>query len=171
MTTLNFPLCLAIVLESEGGFSDDPHDPGGVTNHGVTIATWSGYIGHPATIAEMEALSIADVTPLYRAEYWTPAHCDVLPNGVDLMTLDAAVNSGVGRAIRTLQTAAATNADGKYGPATAAAVAACKPTALIGAMADAREAFYRSLPTFSRFGNGWLTRVSRTKAEALRMVA
>lgn len=165
----NFPACMQVVLQSEGGFVADPADPGGVTNLGVTIAVWSAHLGRAATIAEMEALTVADVTPLYRSEYWSPAHCPALPAGVDLMAFDCAVNSGVGRAIKTLQGAAGVTADGAFGPATAAAVARVAPADLIHAFATARETFYRSLPTFSRFGRGWLARLGRTEQAALGM--
>ena len=169
MTATNFPACLEVVLQSEGGFSDDPQDPGGVTNLGVTLHTWSGYVGHTATVAEMHALTPAMVAPLYRSEYWNACDCDFLPNGVDLMIFDEAVNAGPGRARRSLQTAAGVTADGSIGPPTEAAVKASSPINLIGAVATNREAFYRSLPTFSRFGKGWLARVERTKIAALAM--
>lgn len=171
MTASNFPACLAIILQSEGGFVDDSEDPGGATNHGVTLATWSGWVGRTATIAEIEALTVADVTPLYRQEFWAPARCDALPTGVDLMVFDCAVNSGVGRAIRTLQTAAGDVPDGIYGHETEASVRAAEPAALINAFAAARLVFYRALPTFSRFGRGWVDRVDRTQQAALAMIA
>jgi len=169
MSETNFQACLAVVLSNEGGFSDDAADPGGATNLGVTLATWSGYVGHAATIAEIEALTVADVSPLYKEEYWNACDCQLWPAGVDLMVFDASVNTGPGRARRALQTAAASTPDGSIGPATEAAVEALAPGLLIETLAVNREAYYRSLPTFGRFGNGWLARVERTKLAALRM--
>lgn len=169
MTAANFPACLAIILQSEGGFVDDPQDPGGATNLGITLHTLSGWVGHTATIADVQALTAADVSPIYRADYWNAAHCDAVPDGVDLMVFDCAVNSGVGRAIRTLQMAGGVTADGAFGPNTAKAVASVAPEVIIGNMATSRETFYRSLPTFSRFGVGWLARLDRTEQAALRM--
>jgi lysozyme family protein len=170
MTTANFPACLTIILASEGGFVDDPQDPGGATNLGITLNTLSGWLGHVATIADVQALTNATVAPIYQADYWGVCHCDQLPMGVDLMVFDEAANAGPGRAIRDLQTSVGATADGIIGPATLAAVAARNPVIIIGSIAIAREAFYRSLPTFSRFGAGWLARVERTKAAALAMV-
>ena len=169
MTASNFPACLEVVLQSEGGFSDDPQDPGGVTNLGVTLHTWSGYVGHTATIAEMQALTPADVGRFYHSEYWNACDCDLLPAGVDLMVFDEAVNAGPWRARRSLQTAAGATADGSIGPATEAAVKAAAPATLIVAIAANRQALYRSLPTFPRFGDGWLARVERTQTTALAM--
>jgi len=168
---MSFAACLPVILASEGGFTETQQDGKIATNLGVTLATWSGWIGRPATIAEIEALTVAAVTPVYLADYYNPAHCPDMPAGVDLMAFDCAVQSGVGRAIRTLQQAVGVTADGAFGPLTASALADCSPSRVIGSFATAREAFYRSLPTFSRFGQGWLNRLSRTKAAALAMAA
>lgn len=166
----NFQACLAVVLQNEGGFTENLNDGSIATNLGVTLHTWSGYIGRTATIAEMQALTPADVSPLYHSEYWSACDCQLWPAGADLMVFDDAVNTGPGSARRRLQSAAGAVADGSIGPATERAVAACKPGALIDAIATAREAYYRSLPTFGRFGHGWLARVNRTAALAQQMV-
>lgn len=171
MTAANFQACLAVVLQSEGGFTDTLQDGSIATNLGVTLHTWSGWIGHAATIAEIEALTPADVAPLYQADYFNASHCPELPTGVDLMVFDAAVNSGIGRAIRTLQEALGVTADGLFGPVTIEAAKTADAASVVQKMAVAREAFYRSLPTFGRFGNGWLARVNRTEAAALEMIA
>lgn len=169
MTAANFSACLKIVLENEGGFVDDSQDPGGATNLGVTLDTWSAWIGHPATIAQIEALTVADVTPLYQRDYWLPVGGDWLPNGLDLVTFDFGVNAGPVRAIRTLQSAVAAKADGIIGPATKAAVAASNAALAIGQFSTLRERYYESLATFPRFGRGWLARTDRVRAAALEM--
>lgn len=165
----NFAACLKIILESEGGFVDLAADPGGATNLGITLATLSSWLGRTATIAEVEALTPDAVAPIYLADYWRPAHCQDWPPGVDLMVFDDAVQSGVGGAVRRLQRAVAVQADGRVGPVTEAAVAHSQPRHTIGALAVFREEHYRSLPTFSRFGRGWLSRLDRTEADALVM--
>jgi len=162
--------CLPIILASEGGFVDDPSDPGGATNLGITLETLSGWLGRPATVAEVRALTPAGVAPIYQADYWNAAHCGDCPAGVDLMVFDEAVNQGIGRAIRTLQAEVGAPADGAFGPGTLAALRAADPSATVNAIAAARDAFYRSLPTFPRFGEGWLARVARTRAAALKMI-
>lgn len=173
MNAANFTACLAIVLASEGSaFVDDPHDPGGATRYGVTLATlsaWRAERGLATTIADVEALTPDTVAPLYEAEFWAPAHCPELPAGVDLMTFDAAVNTGVGRAIRMLQQALGVAADGLFGPQTRAALNQMKPAEIIQNQAADRRAYYRGLPTFNRYGRGWLERVERTEAAALKM--
>ncbi|HEX3586541.1 MAG TPA: glycosyl hydrolase 108 family protein [Candidatus Angelobacter sp.] len=45
--TGNFENVLKFVLKDEGGFSNDPRDPGGMTNLGVTKRVWESFVGHP----------------------------------------------------------------------------------------------------------------------------
>jgi lysozyme family protein len=82
---------------------------------------------------------------------------------------DAAVNHGVTGAMRLLQRAAVTDADGEIGPNTRAAIAALPLSDLLQRYADVRRARYRALRHFWRFGRGWLARVDKTlvRAEAL----
>lgn len=154
-----FHRCLAEILKWEGGYVDDPQDPGGATNLGVTLGTLSDRLDRPATKADVRALTGDAVAPIYRDRYWNAIRGDDLPAGVDLITFDAAVNSGPGRAARWLQTVVGVDADGKIGPATLAAVRASDVVSVIDTIFARREAFYRSLPTFVRFGKGWLRRL------------
>ncbi len=124
---MTFQACLPIVLQSEGGFVNDPQDPGGATNLGITLATLSNWLGRPATIAQVQALTAADVAPIYETRYYNASHAGDCPAGVDLMVFDAAVNQGVGRAVKSLQRSAGVTADGAFGPNTKAAVAAMAP--------------------------------------------
>jgi len=168
---MSFEACLPVILASEGGFVDDPHDPGGATNLGVTLATLCGWFGRAASIADVEALTPAAVAPIYFARYWNPSHACDCPPGVDLMVFDAAVNQGVGPALASLQAALGVAADGAFGPTTRAALAAADGPRLIRAVAAIREAHYRALPAFARFGRGWLARLDRTTVLALKMAS
>jgi lysozyme family protein len=168
---MRFQACLPVILAAEGGFVDDPADPGGATNLGVTLATLSGWLGRRAAVAEVAALTPAAVAPIYRARYWNPSHAGDCPPGVDLMVFDEAVNQGVGQALASLQAAAGAAADGLFGPVTRAAVRAADPVRLVGRIAADREVRYRALPSFRRFGRGWLARLARTAQLAVEMAA
>jgi hypothetical protein len=102
------------------------HDHGGETNLGVTKAAWAEYMGRPIADGEMKALTPDIVKPFYKIRYWDKCKCDSLPTGVDYMVFDLAVNGGVGRGAKMLQTVVGVNADGAIGPATLAALAALK---------------------------------------------
>src|ERR1700759_120441 len=146
--TNNFDNVLKLVLQSEGGFVNDPRDPGGMTNLGVTQRVWEAFVGRPVSEVEMMALSPADVAPLYRENYWERVHCDELPMGVDYAVMDFAVNSGTSRAAKTLQSACGVPQNGSIGPQTLQAVNSADPTTLIHAICDQRMAFLQTLPSF-----------------------
>ena len=173
----NFPSCLAVTLapENEGGFSNDPQDPGGVTNHGVTARNWAAWMGHAVTVADMRTLTIAQVTPFYRAQFWQAMACAKMPAGVDLCLFDAGVNISPGRAVMLLQKVVGVAADGHAGGQTALAVQGYASNhgraALVNAYQDARATFYRSRAGFGHDGNGWLARTARIRVKALEMGA
>ncbi len=168
-----FATALAHVLEMEGGWSDDPHDPGGPTNQGITLreyAAWMGVSPDATSLArlkdELRHVAPETVRAIYLRRYWQPASCDLLVPAVSFMHFDAAVNHGVGGATRMLQEAAGVDADGEFGPVTRRALADADPVQLIGRYADIRRRRYRALPHFWRFGKGWLRRVDHTLARA-----
>jgi lysozyme family protein len=168
---VSFTACLPVILASEGGYVDDPADPGGATNLGITINTLSNWLGRSATVAEVKALTPQSVAAIYLANYYDAAGCQFCPAGVDLMIFDMAVNQGPGTATRALQAAAGVPADGQIGPATKAAIAASDAHTLIEAIRQRRDAMYHALPTFARFGSGWIARLDRTAAIAQQMAA
>ena len=174
----NFESSLALVLKSEGGFTTDTHDNGnklpdgraGSTNLGVTQANWEAFVGHPVTWDNMKALTPETVAPFYKRKYWDMAHCDDLPNGLDYLVFDFGVNAGVGRSIKTLQTAIGVTADGSLGPLSLSAINNLESKLLIERFTDAKEKFYKSLnnPIYEK---GWLARVEQTEKSAMSMIA
>lgn len=173
--TTGFDRAFELILGHEGGFVNDPRDNGGATNFGVTIKTWRKWKGSPVTIADMKALTINDIKPMYRAWFWDEAHCEELPAGLALHVFDVAVNSGPARAIILLQRVCKVEDDGEFGPATRmalqAALVAHGERKLIERYSMARRAFYRTLDDFDHFGKGWLRRVDETEAAALEIAA
>ena len=165
----NWQKSLNLVLQSEGGYSDDPKDPGGRTNLGVTQSVWESWVGRASNEKEMRNLSIEDVTPLYKRKYWDACDCDLLPDGLDYLVFDFAVNAGVGRSVKTLQSCVDATMDGQIGKNTLGAVSTFPVEVLIFKFSDEKVRFYKSLPTFSEFGKGWLERVNYVKVDALKM--
>jgi lysozyme family protein len=166
----NWQKSFQLMLASEGSYVNHPSDPGGRTNLGVTQATWENWIGRQSDESEMRSLTSDKVEPMYRKKYWDAVRGDELKLGIDYLMFDFAVNAGAGRAIKTLQTTIGVTADGAFGPVTMAAVKSFEPVKLIEQFSQAKEDFYRSLNTFDVFGKGWLNRVAKVKAEALKMV-
>jgi lysozyme family protein len=167
----NWDNAFKLMLKSEGGFVNHPSDPGGMTNLGVTKATWENWVGRASDEAEMRSLTPEKVEPLYKKKYWDAVRADDLPVGLDYLMFDFGVNAGPGRAIKVMQSAVGVTPDGGFGPMTLAAVQAIDPVELIEKFSQAKEDFYRSLGTFATFGKGWLNRVADVKVKASAMLA
>jgi len=166
----NFDKSLALVLQSEGLYVNNPKDPGGETMRGVTKAAWSTWLKRTILPGEMAKLTVADITPFYKALYWDKAYCNQLPAGVDYMAFDAAVNMGVGQSIRLLQRSLGCVPDGVIGSNTMTAINNAKPADLVDKFSAQKEMFYRSLASFATFGKGWLSRVAQVKQHAKEML-
>jgi len=166
----NFPQCFALVLKNEGGYVDNPSDPGGATNLGCTKATWEAWVGHPVTKDDIKALTPNDVMPLYKAKYWDTIKGDDLPEGVDYAVFDYAINSGPSRAAKALQSLLSVTIDGQIGAATLRALETSNPREVATAVCEARLAFLQSLSTYATFGKGWSRRVSEVETVSFNMV-
>ncbi len=167
----NFQRALALVLKSEGGWSDNPADPGGATMKGVTLATYRRYINPQGAKDDLRHITDAQLADVYKRQYWDAVAGDDLPDGVDYATFDFSVNSGPGRAARYLQSVVGAPLDGTIGPATLAAVAKLPSGVIIDRLCDARLAFLQSLGTWHTFGIGWSARVASVRKNALLMTA
>ena len=157
----NRAACMAFVLREEGGYVNDPRDPGGETKFGISKRA------HPGL--DIKALTEAEAVALYTADEWRALACAQLPAGLDLVAFDAGVNSGVLRGARWLQQALKVTADGRIGPATLAVAGAQPPLPVIEAACAARMRFLRGLRSFASFGRGWSARVARVEARATTM--
>ncbi len=167
----NFIPCCAFSLAQEGGFSDVPGDPGGATEHGITIAALSAEIGHPATVDDVRRITPSQAQGIYRQHYWAPINGDNLPAGVDLMVFDFGINAGPRTSAMRLQALLGfAEPDGIIGPVTIAAMGGSVPAAIIAALAYSHETYYRGLAGFGEFGAGWLARNSRAQAAAMGMI-
>lgn len=169
-----FDRALAHVFEMEGGFTDDPYDPGGPTNLGITLATYAAFKRVTLTDEtrsrlrnELLTLSRETAREIYEARYWRPSFAHLLPPALAVMHFDAAVNHGVAGAARMLQQALDVDVDGEIGPITLGAARQIDPQSAIERYAAIRLARYRSLPHSWRFGRGWTRRVDATRALAL----
>ena len=117
----------------------------------------------------MQKLTVADVAPIYKQDYWDRVRADDLPSGVDWAVFDWQVNSGA-RSAKALQRNVGAKADGAVGPMTLQAVANHDPEDIIRNMHSSRDTFYRSLKLFDRYGRGWTRRNDETLEAALQML-
>ena len=164
MSARNYAPSLALVLAHEGGYTDNPRDPGGPTFRGVTQVVYDAYRRNRGLKAQsVKLISASEITQLYQNNYWRLVRGDSLPDGLDYAVFDFAVNSGVHRAIQFLQQLVGVNPDAVIGDITIQAVIKnCDDkncNKLIIDYCNKREAYLQTLSTFDEFGKGWTARV------------
>jgi len=81
---------LTWILAREGGYVNDPADPGGETNYGISKRAYPNL--------DIRSLTTELAGTIYRNDYWMKAGCDNLPGDMALVVFDTAVNCGVSRA-------------------------------------------------------------------------
>ena len=157
----NFEKSLSFVLESEGGYSDNPADRGGPTKYGISQKN------HPEE--DIKNMTIERAGEIYRSDYWNPVRGDDLPAGVDYVVFDSAVNHGPKNAGKFLQKAAnrlmaGLTVDGIIGNKTLDMVKS-NGAILITDILRERDIFYSKIvandPTQERFARGWQNRLSQ----------
>ena len=169
----NFDAFLPILLRFEGGYVDDPDDPGGETNKGITMAMFQEcsheLIGLDPTSQNLRNLTDAQAGIIYRARYWNKMQGDAFAlQGLADIVCDFYVNAGT-RATQLLQhvvndMGGRVVEDGTIGPATLQALAGLKQGEVYRRYKASRIAYYRSLvqekPALAKFLQGWLNRVN-----------
>ncbi len=140
------------VLSHEGGYVNDPRDPGGETRWGISKRSYPH--------VDIKRLTRDDAIAIYERDFWRRVQGDRLPRQFAFQALDAAVNHGIENAVRWMQRAAGVADDGYIGPMTLAAVARTDPADLVLKFNAERLEFYARLSTFDAFGRGWTRRVA-----------
>lgn len=168
MVAATYDAAMVRVFADEGGYTNDPVDPGGATNWGITIIDARKYWKHDASPLDVRNMPKSVASDIYRKHYANPMRYDDLPAGVDYGVLDAAINSGVGRAPKWLSSALGVPAK-PIGELVAQANAAPDKVALIKKQWAVRVGFLRSLSTFWRFGKGWMRRCTQGEAASVKM--
>ncbi|MBI5885317.1 MAG: hypothetical protein HZB85_01890 [Deltaproteobacteria bacterium] len=86
----NFERSIAFILRHEGGYVNDPRDPGGETNFGISKRAYP-YL-------DIKGLTVEDAKIIYKKDYWDKAGCGALEWPLCLVHFDACVNLGIARA-------------------------------------------------------------------------
>lgn len=158
MTASNFERSIPILLEEEGGLADNPKDPGGLTNFGISQRAYPHL--------DIRALTREGAAAIYARDYWSACGADRVPWPLCLFVLDHGVNAGAVASIKCLQRAAHVGADGKIGAETLAAVQGANLRSLCRQFNVERCRYYMSLSGFQTFGLGWLGRVASVALKA-----
>lgn len=151
---MNFDAAFDLLLSPtyEGGYSNDPKDPGGETKYGISKRSY------PAL--DIKNLTRAEVKPLYRRDFWGPAGCDAVPDALKYPLFDFAVNSGPKTAVRTLQKRLQVVADGYIGPITLMEIGLWPEKDLALTLCLDRLVYMTSLSNWPHHGKGWSRRIA-----------
>ncbi|WP_019500957.1 peptidoglycan-binding protein [Pseudanabaena sp. PCC 6802] len=162
-TTTAFSKALEFTLPAEGGFVDNPLDPGGRTNKGIIQSVYDSYRRRKGLpLNDVLNISDAEVSEIYANMYWKPAQCDLMVLPLAVVHFDTAVNFGVAGAVMFLQEALGVAADGIFGPRTMALFQANNNVATANKIITGRIAYRHQrvvdAPSQGIFLNGWLNR-------------
>lgn len=149
---MSFEVCINRLLDNEGGYVNDPRDPGGETRWGIAKRSYP--------TVDIANLTRDDAIAIYRRDFWDRCHCDEVPAQIVFQALDFAVNSGIETAVRKLQRAAGVADDGHWGEFTRAAIATANPYALTVRFIAERIDYWTALKTWPAFGKGWARRAA-----------
>jgi lysozyme family protein len=143
----NFDAAFAALMGNEGGYVDDPNDPGGATRWGITqrVALAHDYHGDMRLLPQEIAKAIA------KSEYWDACGCDDIADVLDFQVFDASYNSGPDRAKEWLAKAL---------------VPVANTEAVIMRFNAIRLIFLTSLSTWQNFGKGWARRIAQNLLRA-----
>ena len=148
---MTFDQAFERTLGHEGGLVDNPADPGGLTQWGISQRAYPN--------EDIRALTADRAKALYLRDYWGPAGCDAVPDAVKADLFDMAVNAGVKTAIRALQRAVGETQDGVIGPRTLQALGSMPADRLRLRFNAARLKAYTDAKAWPTFGRGWVLRV------------
>ncbi|MGH7091826.1 MAG: glycoside hydrolase family 108 protein [Stellaceae bacterium] len=151
-----FDAAFAVVAALEGGFANEPDDPGGATRFGISKRAYPGL--------DIARLTLEDAKAIYRRDYWEAHRCGAMPWRWALAAFDGAVNQGAA-AILLLQRALGLAEDGVVGPETLRLAAEANDDAFAEFLALRAER-YAATAGFARFGRGWLKRLFRVTQAA-----
>jgi lysozyme family protein len=167
---------ISLIIESEGGYVNNPADRGGETNMGITKATLDaaykdGIVPHN----DVKNLTRQEALEIYKKRYYEPIRYNELPWGVNYMVLDMAVLHGVSGGVKMLQDVLGVKRTGRMDDDTIEAANHALPGDVIAALSLKRRAKFASIvagnKTQVRFWPGWKNRDKNVREKAMEMAA
>lgn len=169
MATDNFPYVIPLILKAEGGYVNDPSDPGGETKYGISKKSYPS--------VDIANLTVQGAQDIYKRDFWLANHLDGITDKENAhIAMDTVVNHGSGEGGKLIQravNAAGGNigVDGAIGPQTVAAINAAQPAQFQQSLHDIRASFYQTLvqsgKASAKFLTGWLSRISKWNTGAV----
>jgi len=149
-----FDWIIKFTLDAEGGYDNDPDDPGGETKYGIDKRS------HPNV--NIKELTVEEAKDIYFTEYWTKYSCWLYAAPLGEVYFDCCVNTGAKQSNKFLQRAVGTAPDGIVGPKTIEAIASKDAYKTAFEVINQRQKFYENLadnrPSLKKFLKGWTNR-------------
>ncbi len=175
---MNFPtvfddaFAFTISPNIEGGYVNDPKDPGGETNSGISDMADGIRDGKYKGIP-IKSLTHTQKKEIYFKNYWEAAKCGQYPDPIALLMFDTTVNSWVDTANKILQRALGVTVDGDVGPKTLSTLRRVYNSPggvdkLISSFCIERLKYLKKLKNWEHNKNGWTTRVRLLQEAAMR---
>lgn len=139
------------LIGHEGGYVDNPEDPGGETNWGISKRSYPN--------VDIKALTRDGAKAIYRRDFWDRINADWFYDGVAFQLFDFAVNSGIETAIRYFQRAIGVADDGHWGPISQAAAEKLSESDSIMLLNAERLDFMTRLKNWPNASRGWSRRI------------
>lgn len=150
--SIKFHKAIERILTHEGGYVNDPNDPGGETKWGISRRSYP--------TVDIARLTRADAIAIYFRDFWKPLGGELFEDGVGFQLLDAAVNSGISNAVRFAQRAAGVADDGHLGPVSSQAIHGMSESDFILRFLAERLDFMTRLSNWPHHGKGWARRIA-----------
>jgi lysozyme family protein len=150
----NFNDAFDVLMGHEGGYVNNPADPGGETMWGITkrVARLNGYTGPMKDLPQTEAKRIA------KKCYWDAWNCDAYDIRVAWQIFDCAYNGG--KIVEWCQLSAGCPKTGKYDAATKLAISKADPQQFIMKFLAYRLIYMTSIKPWPTFSKGWARRIA-----------
>ena len=149
---MDFTIAFDRLIGHEGGYVNNPKDPGGETNWGISKRSYPN--------VDIKNLTRDSAAIMYFNDFWRPL--DDVNSAIKYQVFDFAVNGGLTVAIRKLQAAIGVADDGHWGPISSKTCAKMDVNDVLMLYNAQRLKFYTSLSAekWNVFGKGWVNRVA-----------
>ena len=150
---MNFQDAFDRLIGHEGGYVNNPEDPGGETNWGISKRSYPNI--------DIKNLTRDGAKAIYLRDFWNRIKGDKLYDGVAYQLFDFAVNSGIETAVRYFQRAIGVADDGHWGPLSQAAADAMSETDSLMLINAERLDFMTRLSNWPNASKGWSRRIAQ----------
>ena len=144
--------CFVRLMGNEGGYSNNPKDPGGETNWGISKRSYP--------TLDIKNLTQDAAKAIYKRDFWDKCRCDELFPVLAFALFDCAVNSGCERAVILLQKTLGVAEDGAFGRVTMGRVNDEGASLLTAKYLGCRLQFMTNLRPWDTFSKGWARRIA-----------